>query len=116
MPLRRTNMATNQPDLFESESNVVSLGSAMSRLYGWYTFDADPKGKLIHACIGAPDAQGESWLAHINILKEARRYGGEPQQPDQPPDLPLGFQDHVEEMLRKRHESEEREGRRHEKE
>ncbi len=69
-PTRQDERLPNpQGDLFEGK--VVSLkqaSAAVPNLFAWLSFGAPEGGQLGHLCWAMPAQDGQSWLAHTNVL------------------------------------------------
>lgn len=69
-PTRQDERLPNpQGDLFEG--NVVPLtraSAATLNLFAWLSFGAPEAGRLGHLCWAMPANDGQSWLAHTNVL------------------------------------------------
>jgi len=100
-PTRQDERLTNEPDLF---ANVISLREAadsVADLFAWLTFGVSDDGKVSHLCWAMPAADGESWLAHTNVLFRlaTAQISVEPEQP--PERAKLKFRDQIAEALDK---------------
>jgi hypothetical protein len=70
--VRQDRRASNTADLFEDGGKIVPLHKALEAvpsLYGWLTWGSTPKGDVTHICLGMPEHDDNTWLAHIDILK-----------------------------------------------
>ena len=90
--------------------NVVPISEMVGRipeLYAWLTYSAEKTGALKHLCWAMPPADSGSWLAHIDVLKRAEQSVSDEAPPVEEPSkvIKLKFRDHVEEVLSKRDES-----------
>ena len=119
----RTNEATAFPDEAESRQDYrltlqgdllswvegheeKSLGKIIKdipKLYAWLTFRAGANGRVNHLCWGSPASDVDEWLAHIDVLEEITRAGGELPaiEPVQDPKEKLRLKDHIVEQLKK---------------
>lgn len=101
-PTRQDERLVNQPSLFAE--NVVSLretAETSAELFSWLTFGVHDDHQLGHLCWAMPSADGESWLAHTNVLLRLARAQivAEPEVP--PTRARLRFKDEIEEALSK---------------
>jgi hypothetical protein len=109
---RQDERMRNQNDLFEP--NIVPLKELAELLPGlavWLTFGGNVSGQLQHLCWAMPSADGESWLAHINILRRAAATGAatEP-DPGATQSLRLKFKDHIQDLLTPRKQTQDDKG------
>lgn len=99
---RQDERLRNQHDLFEP--NIAPLREVLELIPGlavWLTFGGNVAGQLQHLTWAMPSGDGESWLAHINVLRRAAATGAIP-EPDTASarSLKLRFKEHIEEAIR----------------
>jgi hypothetical protein len=105
-PTRQDERFVNQLSLFAE--NVVPLrevAETAQELFAWLTFGVHDDNHLGHLCWAMPAADGESWLAHTNVLYRLARsqIAVEPEVP--PERVKLKFKDQIEEALTKSDEA-----------
>jgi len=101
---RQDARLVNQRNLFTD--NTLSLDEIAGRLrdlYVWLTFGVSRKGELEHLCWAMPPADGDDYLALIDVLKRqsGRELPPPGQSPTEPPNplIKLRFKDHIEEQI-----------------
>jgi hypothetical protein len=105
---RQDSRLVNQGDMFAE--NVVPISEVVGKipeLYAWLTYSAEKAGALKHLCWAMPPADSGSWLAHINVLKRVEQSASDEAPPVEEPAkiIKLKFRDHIEEVLSKKDES-----------
>lgn len=97
---RQDERLRNQNDLFEP--NFLPLAQQAEFVPGlsvWLTFGGGLPGQLQHVAWAMPSADGQDWLAHINVLRRAAVTGGASPDVSAPKALNLRFKEHIEEAL-----------------
>ena len=102
-----------QPDLLSWADDQKTIGQIISeipKVYAWLTYRIAGDGRVSHLCWGAPAADSNDWLAHVNVLKAISEHGGEIPEvyPAPDPKEKLRFKEHVTEALEKSAEKDSR--------
>lgn len=89
-----------QPDLLnwtEGEKSISQIVSEIPKLYAWLTYRIAQDGKLSHLCWGAPAADYDEWIAHINVITAIASHDREEihGKPIPDPREKLRFKEHV---------------------
>jgi hypothetical protein len=86
-----------------SHKPMAAVIEEIPRLYAWLTFRVGQDGRLSHLCWGAPAADTDTYVGHINVLEQLARAGLETPAVSTVPDPKekLRLKDHVVQALGK---------------
>jgi len=100
---RQDERLRNQLDLFEPNYMPPRESAASDRLAAWLMFGGNTSGQLQHLCWAMPEATGDHWLAHVNVLRRAAANSDLPETNAQASkSLTLKFKEHIELDLARR--------------
>jgi hypothetical protein len=93
-----------QANLFRPKSaDLGKIIKEVPQLYAWLTFRVGADALVSHLCWCSPAADDDEWIAHINVLHEIAKSGGDVPTTSTVPDPKdkLRLKDHIAEALEK---------------
>jgi hypothetical protein len=102
---------TLQPSLLtwmSARKSMAQIVQEIPKLYGWLTFRVAQDGRVSHLCWGAPAADSDEYIGHINILDRIAKSGGQlvPANPTPDPKDRLRLKEHIEQALEEKRSDE----------